>query len=82
MDDTDRGMAIEKFSEWRTGLAIELPSKDLPKYTRYDLPELIQLIQSPLRANSREDRPFDEPSQMAAESSPGREPGDQQPQLP
>jgi molybdopterin-guanine dinucleotide biosynthesis protein len=44
IDDCDREAAIQKFDKWRSSLAIELNTQDIPVYTRDDIPELIDVI--------------------------------------
>jgi molybdopterin-guanine dinucleotide biosynthesis protein len=49
IDDSDRAKAIEKFEQWRAGLAIELNLGGLPIYTRDDRAKLIASIRQSLR---------------------------------
>ncbi len=69
IDDPSRKAAIEAFEEWRRGLSIELHTDGLPMYTRQDLDYLVEAIRPRASVNNQ-------PSKMAAESSPGRQPGD------
>ena len=81
IDDSDRETAIRNFDGWRAGLSTELNTEGLLIYTREDLPRLIETIQS-LHQDPTRMEPSEEPSKMAADSSPGRKPGDRQPLFP
>jgi molybdopterin-guanine dinucleotide biosynthesis protein len=48
IDDSDRATAIERFEQWRAGLAIELNIDTLPIYTRDDLAKMIASIRESL----------------------------------
>ena len=79
IDDSDRETAIRKFDEWRSGTSIDMKTEGLPAYTSEDIPKLIDTIQAHASKQSGRGESFDKPSQMAAESSPGRKPGDRPP---
>ncbi len=44
IDDGGRETAIQEFDKWRSSLAIKLNTKDIPIYTRDDIPEIIDTI--------------------------------------
>lgn len=79
IEETERETAIERFNRWRSGLSIDLSTTGIPIFTRADLPRLIELVKGRAGLSSIQMRTVDEPSKMAAECSPGREPGDHQP---
>lgn len=79
IDDIDRGMAIERFENWRKRLSVELDTGGMAIYTPHDLSKLIEQIQARGRTGATPINAVDEPSKIAADSSPGREPGDRQP---
>ncbi len=81
IDDSDRETAIERFETWRKGLSIELNTDGIQVYTRDLIPKLVELICKKVAVGSSSGKHLDEPSKMAAGSSPGRKPGDQQPIL-
>ena len=81
IDDSDRETAIAQFDKWRSGLSIDLNNRMLPIHTREELPRLIETIRL-LHQKPTQMVPSEEPSKMAAESSPGRKPGDGQPLFP
>ncbi|HSP62410.1 MAG TPA: hypothetical protein VLQ90_05440 [Pyrinomonadaceae bacterium] len=79
IDDCDSATARSRFEEWRGGLACDLNLNSLPGFTGEDIPQLIEIIRSLLRSfyiDSTGKELLDKPSKMAAECSPGREPGD------
>lgn len=79
IDDSDRAGAIESFERWRALLSVELNTQGLQVFTRADIPDLVEHIRGGVRTHSSQATAFDEPSEMAADSSPGRKPGDRQP---
>ena len=79
IDDSDRATAIESFEKWRALLSVALNIQGLPIFTRSDIPELIEHIREGIRIHPGQTKPFDEPSKMAADNSPGRKPGDRRP---
>jgi molybdopterin-guanine dinucleotide biosynthesis protein len=76
IDDCDRETTIERFENWRRGLTIELATDGIAMLTHHDLESLIGQIRRYVSEDGRQGAPFNEPSKMAAENSPGREPGD------
>jgi len=44
IDDLDRATTIEQFENWRAGLTIELDIRDVPIFTRCDIPQMIAKI--------------------------------------
>ena len=74
IDDSDRETAIRNFDGWREGLSTELNTEGLEIFAGEDLPRLIETIQS-LHQDPTRMEPSEEPSKMAADSSPGRKPG-------
>ena len=79
VDDSDRASAIESFEKWRAPLSVALNTQGLQVFTRADIPDLVEHIREGVRTHSSQAKAFDEPSEMAADSSPGRKPGDRQP---
>jgi molybdopterin-guanine dinucleotide biosynthesis protein len=81
IDDTDQETAIRLFKTWRDGLSMALNTEGVQVYTRHLIPKLVELIDKTFAVGSSSAKQLNEPSKMAAESSPGRKPGDQQPIL-
>jgi molybdopterin-guanine dinucleotide biosynthesis protein len=79
IDNSDRATAIERFEKWRASLMIELNTGAISMLTRQDVPKLIEQIRRRGGIDSTQMNALAEPSKMAAEGSPGREPGDRQP---
>lgn len=75
IDGSERETTIERFENWRSSLAIDLNTEGMTIYTRDDIQRVIESIQARLGLASSETKSLDEPSKMAAESSPGRKPG-------
>jgi molybdopterin-guanine dinucleotide biosynthesis protein len=73
IDECDGITAQSRFREWREGLSIALNLDGLPIFTQHDISRLAGCIQ----AMAPRKELLNEPSKMAAECSPGREPGDQ-----
>ena len=46
IDECDRDTAITRFEEWRSRLARELDTRDVPVFTSSDLPQIIESIQN------------------------------------
>jgi molybdopterin-guanine dinucleotide biosynthesis protein len=46
IDEVDRDTAIERFEQWKRGLAIELDTGSLAIYTQHDLSDLMERIRS------------------------------------
>ncbi len=75
IDEAERDILIERFEKWRASLAGELDLQHLQIFTREDHQELNEAIHDCARVRTTRRNSENEPSQMAAESSPGRKPG-------
>jgi molybdopterin-guanine dinucleotide biosynthesis protein len=79
IDDVDREGGIERFRQWRESLTTDFKMDNAVIFTHHDLPALIKQILQRVSMDARQGQSLDEPSKMAADSGPGRKPGDRPP---